>query len=107
MPRPATGSAVWNATARRWEARITLPGHGRKPYPMVDDKGKLTVPPCVYGKPDATKDGCQCASCRKAVRVAALMSAELRGDGGVPGDAAETLNEYAKRWLEEREGRGL
>lgn len=93
MARPATGSARWNAKKAYWEARVTIPGAGRKPAPL---RG---VPPCIVN-PSAPPARCACESCTRARRVAQLVSDQARDAGMVPAEAGETWNEWHPRYLD-------
>jgi len=97
MPRPATGSPKWDPKTKRWVARVTIPGSGRVPVP-------LDVPACLVGAPGVK---CTCASCQQAVRVAKIVSVDMRTEGRVPSGLPMTVNEYAAAWLNDRERRKL
>ena len=86
MPRPATGSPRWNAKRGYWEARVTMPGKSEREPPVP-----------MRGIAEDDEDG--------ARRMAKLVSDRMRSGGAVLLGTGETVNEYAKRWLEAREGR--
>ena len=100
MARPATGSARWNPTEKHWEARVTLPGQGRKAFAMVDTDGRPTVPACVNATPLAHGAEPECASCRQARHVARLMSTKMRGGAAAPEEVGETSNDWHERYLQ-------
>jgi integrase len=97
MARPATGSPRWNPKENRWEARITIPGQGRKAVPMVDKDGRALVPPCTIN-PTAPSSKCACESCAKSRRVAKLISDKKRNAGLVPEDAGDTVSDWFARY---------
>ncbi|MDB4945885.1 MAG: hypothetical protein JWP97_5419 [Labilithrix sp.] len=82
MARPATGSPRWNAKEGRYEARITLPGVGRRIVPMPGIEREDTA---------------------RAARVARLISDKARKLGAVPESTAETVNEWFERYYKARE----
>ncbi len=88
MPRPATGSPRWNARLGHWEARVTKPGNVKRepPIPM----------------PGISREDIEGAR-----RMAKLISDRVRGGGAVSPGTGETVTEYAKRWSEARDARGL
>lgn len=90
MPRPATGSPRWNPTAKRWEARVSIPGRGREPI-------AIDVPPCLYGTPGMK---CACSSCSQARRVAKIISDRSRNDGRANDDARELASEWFARYVD-------
>lgn len=96
MGRNATGSPKWDPKTKTWIARISIPGSGRVPAPLVDDKGKPMVPACLVGRPSAK---CPCASCQQAKRVAQIISDRSRNEGRVPDDVREVANEWFTRYI--------
>ncbi len=97
MARPATGSARWNLKTRTWEARVSIPGVGRKPVPLVGPDGKPIVPPCLVS-PNAPPARCSCASCERARHCAKLASDQARNDRRVPESIGETVSEWYGRY---------
>jgi integrase len=88
MPREATGSADWRRGkdgVECWHARVSM--HGSRPW----------VP--MPGIPEGAKD--------EARQTAARISARMRKTGAVRASTAETVNEYAERWLASRERKKL
>lgn len=83
--RPATGSLRWKNG--QWWARISLP-NGSRPWVELD-------PAITERDEDAARE------CAREV------SALARATGAVPVTVRETFREYAERWLNEREKRGL
>lgn len=91
MARPSTGTVQW--TGVRWRARITL-ADGSRPW--------LDLPESI-GERDIER------ARAKASELAAYARArDLRRTpkGSLDGDT-ETVRQYAERWLEERERKGL
>ncbi len=87
--RPATGSLKWRHNRKgepQWFARITLPNGKRSPWIALD-------PNIPEGDPDRAR------SCAK------IVSDEARAGGAAPKAVRETVAEYARRWLDSREGR--
>lgn len=88
--RPATGSIGWRRNVKtgvmQWHARITLADGSRsRPIPL---------------DPSIPEDDRE-----HAKTCARDVSARWRARGGVREEVRETVDEYAKRWLEAREGR--
>jgi len=87
--RPATGTVKWrrNPTTQRyhWHARITL-SNGTRPWVELD--------------PSIAED-----DTAGARRCAVVVSEQARRSGMVATHVKETVAEYAKRWLDSREGR--
>ena len=85
--RPPTGCPKWNQERGYWEARVTIPRTTRRePVPMR---------------------GIAEGDVARAQAVARIISARVQRDGFVPAETAETLNEWAVRWLDARTERGL
>ena len=91
MARPSTGTVQW--TGARWRARITLEDGSR---PWVD------LPESI-GEHDVEKAR---AKAREFAAYAREHGYRRTPKGPLVGDT-ETVREYAERWLEERERRGL
>lgn len=87
--RPATGTVKWRRNkktgAMQWHARITLPD-GSRPWAALD--------------PRITREDVEGAKA-----CARLTSTHCREAGAVSEGIVETVEEYAKRWLAERDGR--
>lgn len=83
--RPPTGSPRWSTRHGCWIARVSMPG---KP-------GRDLVPIERVAREDV----------EGARRMAKIISDRMRNGGAVPLGSGETVAEYAKRWLEAREGR--
>lgn len=90
--RPRTGSTVWcfgkRAGKPHWHVRITL-NDGRRSPPVPLD-------------PNIPRD--DLAGAKAAART---MSETARATGAIPVAVQETVSEYAKRWHDWRETRGL
>lgn len=87
MPRKATGSAIWRPNLGCWVAVVTSL-----------DKSRKWIPMRAFTDPNA-KDA--------AKAQAAIVSQRWRERGCVDAGSAETLNEYFKRWVKDRERREL
>ena len=86
MGRPATGCPQWNPTKCMWEAIVTL------------TNGKRHVVP-LPGIAREAKDAAKLA--------ARFASDEARAADAVPVDFKESVREWSKRWLADRELRGI
>jgi len=88
--RPATGAVKWTkdrAGLERWHGRVTMPD-GKRQFVPLDPAISRTDEP--------------------RAKACAVQTAEFfRTAGVVKEDVKETVGEYAKRWCEWRERRGL
>lgn len=82
--RPATGSVIF--LEGQWHVRVTMPDGSRPPIAM----------------PGIAQD-----DVAEAKRMGAIVSRRARELSAVPFEKGETVNEWADRWLDEREARGL
>ena len=82
--RPATGSVEWSEELACWTVRVTVAGKRMAPIEMP-------------GIPREDEE--------RAKYMGRVTSKRCRALGAVPETSRETVNEYATRWLEAREGR--
>ena len=87
--RPATGQIEWRRHGTeepQWYARVTLPSGKRSPWIALDP----SIP---------REDTGRARECAK------IVSDEARATGAVPARVHETVREYSKRWLADRQVR--
>ncbi len=85
MPRPATGSPIWNPAKSIWQARVTFEGR-RVPIDM----------------PGIAKEDEE-----RAFRMAKIVSARMRNGGMVIDGSTEFVADWIHNWLKDREARGI
>ncbi len=101
MARPATGSVRWDPTRAAWVVRVTMAdGTRSKPIAMTG------LPPCEVVPTNPPKE-CECRPCQSAESAGQDVSRRMRSGAHVDSSTSLTLNEFTKRWLDERERRGL
>jgi integrase len=102
--QPLAGSVKWlrNKKARDgsygWHARFTLPGGKRTKYASLGIR--VGRGPCCEPVAKAT-----CEHVRAAREAARIAAERVRATGGTPDTVKETVEDYSKRWLKDREGR--
>ncbi len=88
--RPATGSIKW--VRDRWHAYVSMPD-GSRPLKPLDPK----IP---FGEKGS--------EAYERARASARVASEwYRANPSAEGTVRETVEQYSKRWLEDREGRGV
>lgn len=82
-----------------WHARFTLPNNGKRTkYTEIDAS-------IEHGECCDLKAADPCEHVRQARAAARIAAERVRESGGIPADNSETLSQYAKRWLDDRDGR--
>jgi hypothetical protein len=95
MGRPANPTPKWDSERKTWEVRITIP----KP---VDWPARKAAPRRRYDLPGITEDQAD-----RAKAVAKIVSDRVRRGEVVSFGEGETVAIWAKRWLDDREARGI
>jgi integrase len=97
------GSVKWLRNKKRpgtfcWHARFTKPDRTRTRFVPIDPR--IQHDTCCD-----TRSPTPCEHVRQARAAARVHAEEVRLSGGVANSVKETVHNYAKRWLADREGR--